>query len=214
MSIHRSNHDFASWSAKHGLIHQLLPMEHRRDDPIQVLKELHSQFDTWPVTRETWTVNDLELDAIAVRGSKQSGLHLPYFAGCYPISDTRRYLRWTNPAYTHTHNIDIDHPQDRREHIKLCGEVGIFSLATLGEWHNVSKQSVHQWMENERYTWSDLREIGKRRFARTLETIVAWTDYGVTELCRLFPQSRSTIQYWRDQYASDMEVPVEPSLTK
>lgn len=192
------------WADKHHVHHELLPFKHRERNTIHSAIELGNQLKSWPKTKQTWTVEQTQINSDEIRGkNKTEHIPIPYFLGCYPI-ETHRKARWTNPYYVHSiqHTPYVELP--RGEFYRMCAEIGRFSLHDVGEMFNVTKQAVRGYLTTRGYSWAELRAKGKRRFARTMETINKWIGIDFALLARVFNVNRTTLCNWR----SDITEPI------
>ena len=208
---YRCNFPMEEWADEHGLIHQLLPMEHRENDPIQVLKTLREQFDKWPKTKATWKYAEIPEDNSAIRGCKEEGLLLPTFVGSYKVADANIKTRWSNPNYVHDHNLNVVTDMDRAEYIRGCALAGVITSRELEDRLPINRSTIQFVCKQDIGTrWKELRQRGQERIVRTVLTIAEWTDYTRTELSRVFGVPESTFRHWSKHV--DFEPPEEPVL--
>lgn len=209
----RSEFGLTNWAEEHGLIHQLLPLEHRENNPIEILTTLSNHFDEWHRTKATWRYREVPIPNSAIRGCEEQGLLLPNFVGSYMVQESNRKTRWTNPNYVHGHDATAIMSMDQLEFIKENAHMGILSCRELADRMDLNYRTIqYHCRENIGKTWGELRREGQKRIVRTALAIAEWTDYTRTELARLFTIPESTFRDWMDFV--DFEIPPEPILTR
>ena len=207
MSVQRPRFNLNDWSNEHGIIHHILPMKHRKYNPITLLEIINDGFDSLPETKSTWLYRDVDIPRQRMNGTHGGFSHLPHFTGAYRINKSTSHTRWTIPGKPNP--VKVYTEKSRKAYAIDIAKLGLFSLSDVAERFNTVKQAVHGWFDDGE--WSHYRKQGKDRIARTVLTIVEWTDHTIRHICELLPVSRSTFYNWLG-YVEDFEPPERPDM--
>jgi hypothetical protein len=206
-----NNQSIGTWADTHNVHHEILPFSHRKMTVRDVLKQMHANFERWPKTKATWTLDAAGLNANSVRAVDAGHIPIPYFVGCYPI-DSGSYSRWTNPAYIHSHSRQVHTENPREEHLKYLAKIGRYSLRDAAEMWNRNQRNIRRYLLRRDIEWGELRQAGRIRFIRTLCTINKWADVSHYRLAKWFRMPQSTLHDWRELITEPL--PEEPSIQR
>jgi hypothetical protein len=199
------------WSERQDLHHELLPFRHRKINPVEVARQLRNEFERWPVTKQTWTHEQVAPQPNAIGATRTEDISIPQFLGCYKI-DKDACERYTNPNYIHSIPHTPKTKMDQLEHYRFFASLGTFSLSDIAEIYNCTKQSVHGMIESNGYNWRELRRKGQTRFARTMEAIHKWQGIPFSDLSRYFGVNRTTLAEWRNRI--ERPIPNKPEFKR
>lgn len=211
----RTPTEFAEY---HELNLWLLPFEHRKNNAIEILRNIQGFVKTLPQTRahtdyrEILEALDLEYSEIADYKSE-----LMYAGGLWVLEDYARNDRMAiiNPNYVHKDSLvrDREYSIDDRKEItkrylkyghKLRVPARRIGLTKKGLWSCADKKG---WLD-ELKTW---RREGRKRHYRTLETIHKWSDFSFADLAEAFGLEKHNIQArLRSEVGNDKPIPEKP----
>lgn len=197
------------WANERGLLVELLPFGFRQHDPIAELRALQAQFDEWPKTKATWSVDEYDGSLTNFHATHETPATM--FTGAYRIQRSNGSSRWTNPRYVHDHTLEVVSGKSKLDYYLDAARIGVLDISDVAPRFGVTKSGVDKYLRYHGYQWGELRRDGQTRFARTVKTIDNWTDYSLAEIAVCVPQSPRTVQRWVSQHAADYEPPVDPS---
>jgi transposase-like protein len=192
------------WAAEHDVFGWLLPLRHRNHNPIKVALSVADQLAAYPDTAKTFTRKTMDVGDPA----KDIALPILRLHHATPLEVTNRRMRYLNPSYTHyTHEIDvIDTQEDRLSFYNKYAPLGTVTRSWLATHFGISTTELTQFIERQtgRTPKEDIT-TGKRRLARTIATIRAWTDRTLSDLAHAIGTPQSTLYDWRKQWIDGSE---------
>ncbi|ELZ84437.1 hypothetical protein C453_12861 [Haloferax elongans ATCC BAA-1513] len=202
----------STWCGKHRVLPHLLPFKYRKTTPIEFLDAVVEGLDELPQTAATFT--PAQMDDIDVRPAAGANIMTDMLGtlGAWKV-DRSSSARWVNPNYVHLRKLDnMIESGDRREIVERCASYGTLTVADVAPRFGISEMGLRRWLTRKGITWSELRQEGITRLARTIHTASAW---GHSELryARVLPRPEGTIRSWVQKYARDVdfEPPADPS---
>jgi len=122
-----------------------------------------------------------------------------------------------NQNYIHTRALgDVtDHLEaDRLEIVEDCAAVGVLTAADVAPRFGLTRAELTKWLNAKGVTFTELRDSGRRRFARTLFTAMEW-QYSEIEVAEPWPVSNGTVRTWIQRYAreDEFEPPADPTVS-
>jgi len=209
----------AAWCDHHGLIHALLPFECRPADTFAEFEALAAALDDLRETQATFALGNLETPdgyrAVEYRptgaGIVTTQLHL---LGAWEFIETSTGQRWINPHYIHGHPWQSSQcdAATRRQIITDAGRLGAIRAQDLAPRFGISQGTFYDCVRRLDLDWGALRNEGRRRLARTLVTVRAWSDRCIRDLVEPFRIADDTLARWTRSRVDDAWTPpADPS---
>lgn len=209
----------AAWCDHHDLIHALLPFECRRTDTFAEFEALAEALRELPETAATFRLGDLKTPdghrAVKYRptgaGVVSTQLHL---LGAWEYEETACGQRWINPHYIHDHPWQSSQcdAATRRRIITDAARLGAIRAQDLVPRFGISQGTFYDCVRRLDLDWGALRNEGRRRLARTLVTVSAWSDRCIQDLVEPFRIADDTLARWTRSRVDDAWTPpADPS---
>jgi hypothetical protein len=207
----------SEWFADEGLIPALVPMAYREGDPIEQLTRLSDEIDALPDTAATFTVNTILDDDERFTRTFAASAHITTLfrlCGAFRVDDTSTGYRWCNPDYVHGSPFR-DPRGSLSERIHFARQVAPLGRVTVGDVarrFGTTEDTISRQFQQAGFEWTRRRAAGLARLARTVETIVAWTDRTYADVCSVLGIEPQTHRYHRnDKLAADWSPPADPT---
>lgn len=192
------------WAATHGIDPWILPLETRRENPLELIKTLKDGIDSLPKTQSTFRTGEFGIDGLH-SGYKQP---LEQLFGLRECSTTNRLRRYLNPQYMHYGHSDakIKDADKRREFYEYFKKSPNITAKWFATHFGHTTQSFHDWLDVRGLTWSSQKKANRVLFGRSLYTITEWdTQYSQRGLSRLMPIPTHTVMTWINRYGKETE---------
>jgi|GEM_PF-1980609 len=213
-----------TWAHEYGVIPSLVPFGYRSYDPVEFVVILRKLIEDAQATKATFASREIFDEAGIQREISACYLEdLIRLAGSWMYDDgthfetgvsERTITRWINPEYVHVTGLEpsITKPRYRIEELRRAASLGISSQADIGPRFGIGRKGVESVCNRHDIPWGTWRDWGKARIARTVRTIVIWTDWTIKEVAAAINVPKRTLEYWMyTRHASDFEVPADPS---
>jgi len=203
------------WATDHGIDAWMLPLESRKDDPMQLIRRYAEYIESMGDYQATFTTSDAGKQFHSGYGEKMIELFL-----LRPVGTTNRKNRYVNPQYAHLghHEPTVGPDDDRRAFYERYKRSPLADGEFFATHFGIGESGAWDWLSQNVSDWSGQQQANRERTARTLYTISEWenNDYSQRGLARLFPANSSTVRRWiRDHgvHADDWRVPDRPLET-
>jgi hypothetical protein len=207
----------SEWYAQEGLIPALTPMAYREGDPIDQLQTLSARIDALPDTAATFTASSLLGDNERFTRTFAASEHLTTLfrlCGAFRIDETSTGYRWCNPDYVHGSPHREPHAgfTERIYFARQVAPLGRVTVDDIARRFGTTADAIRGQFQRAGFDWEQRRAYGLARLARTVETVVAWTDYTYADICRPLGIDTATHRYHRqDKLPADYEPPADPT---
>jgi hypothetical protein len=208
---HDGSHSPRRWSAKHDLIHNLVPFAHYSVNPWDQLKALQDHLIQLPDTASTWRWRDID-DVSAKLNHAGRIQTLCDIVGAWPIRrDGTLGTLWTNPQYPELDQVEWTPDDPKIEHWLRVTLLGRATMRELERRYNLSQKGVYSAFERRGFTFGVVQAYGRRRLANTVVLTREWTGQSVTEAARRIGMPGRTLREWCNRYSTLAPVPQRPS---
>jgi len=196
----RTSADYLSpkrWSASHDLIHFLTPYEHFDSDPWDDLKIYKNAVESLPSTQATFKFKDVHPSNYFTNRQELFG----DLIGAWRM-DNRDTLPtvWVNPYYGQYELLDWEPDEHKIQHWLRLGLLGRWSSQDMCDRFDVSQGTFYNKLQARGFTWSELRDYGRKRVANTVLAAVKWKDHTIKELSTRLDMSRRTLTEWTNKH--------------
>lgn len=203
------NRTVGDWVDEHGLESWILPLRTRKEDPLEITRQVKTRLDSLPKTQSTLTFQNLGFDQLADQ-YKSGIMRLFLLRECEHIKKTR----FLNPDYMHYgHTLDpVTDIDERMDMFETFRDSPWISREWLSAQWGTNKSAVSNFLRRRDVYLKDIRKENRARYGRTLATLQAW-GYSIMDLARLLPGNTRTIRYWKNYHAENegYEPPSRPT---
>jgi transposase-like protein len=205
------------WIAEYDLIGALVPFAYRKRDPIEQLTEIRDGLDALPRTAATFTSDGILGDEETFHRGFSASTHLTTMyrlCRAFKCGSTSTGWRWANPEYVHgsVHREPWGSLSERVWFAKRAARLGTIEVADLARRFGTSASSLRGQFADAGLSWEQRRNHGRRRLARTADTIVAWSGRSYADLARALGVTPRQLRWWREQYLrDDWSPPADPT---
>lgn len=202
-----------AWSAKHDLIHYLVPFEHFAIDPWGTLNDVGAWLADQPDTSPTWHWSDVP--AFNQNGNFAERRRLfSRLLGAYRVrTSSSNPDLWVNPTYPQEPQLEWVPLADKTRFYREMALLGRWSGREAANFYNAPKNNAFQTLRAEGEAWSAWREYGKRRLANTVVLVTNWTDRTIPECAAILDVAPAKLQRWCRQDCTLGRVPRRPTET-
>jgi len=190
-----------NWSSEHGIDAWMLPLETRKQDPMQIIADYSEYIDGMAEYQATFTSTDVGRELRATYADKITELFL-----LRPVGMTQRKNRYVNPQYAHLghHEPSIKDMDERLAFYDRFKRSPLADGAFFAAHFGLADVSIATWMHKREIDWKGQLKENLERTGRTLHTIAEWDNnaYRQVDLARLFPANTRTVRDWMLKYGS------------
>lgn len=208
------------FEAEYGIHAPLLPFDYMDMDGFKRVKEITEFLSNRP--RSCQYVSKKLLYGPKVLGiGRNSGQALLYphhyclISGWWPVEGSKHSeIEYQNPDHYHQSALGtITDPAEQARLFKLTARLGLLSDTDVAPMvgHDSNGHISSLCRRRTGKAWGDLNADGKVRFARTLKTIHAWSDYSYREIDPAFGLPPKTADKRVRDHAPDFWPPKDPS---
>lgn len=209
----------SEWYDQEGLIPALTPMAYRENDPIDQLQTLSARIDALPETAATFSTNSILGETERFTRTFAASEHLTTLfrlCGAFRVDETSTGYRWCNPSYVH--GSPHREPQATREEVawfcKTAARLGVLQIRDVARKYGRTERAVQTLCQDYDLDWRQRRHEGMARFARTVETVQAWTGRTYQEIVAPTLATYEMFRSWRDRHVADEWTPPADPTTE
>jgi len=200
------------WAREHQIDSWLLPLDSRKDNPVELVREFTEYLSDIPKYQATFTTSDVGRQFHAGYAEAMKRLFL-----LRDVSTTARKNRYVNPNYAHLghHEPSITDDVDRLAFFEFYSGCPFVECDFFATHFGMTEADVRYWIDQQGVDWADYKLDNKARLARTLYTIWTWqnNDHSQMDLARAMPGETRTIHRWITRWgtnADDWSPPSHP----
>jgi hypothetical protein len=199
------------WSAKHDVIHELVPFEHFTTNPWDQLETVRDYLRSEPEHSSTWRWQELdELDACPNYRPRRRLFRDILGAWAYRTKGNA-WSVFVNPYYSQLDAVEWTPDDHRMHHILRNGLLAKWTLSELADRYNLAINNMGTWIGRRGFEWDKIRAYGRVRIANTAKLAYYWTDRTRGEVAELLGISERTIHTWVSRHGTLDPVPQRPS---
>jgi hypothetical protein len=199
-----------AWSAKHDLIHNLVPFKHFTANPWGQLKTLTDFLRGLPEHASTWRFRDLP-DLSSRLNHSQRVQALTDVIGAWPITkEATLGTLWVNPFYSDLDQVEWTPDEPKIQHWLRCAMLGRWTMRELAGRYNNYVNALQDIFTARAFRFGEVQAYGRRRLANTVLLTREWTGQSVSEAARRIGIPGRTLRQWVNRYATLDPVPERP----
>lgn len=187
-TTHADHDSVGDWVDYHGLESWILPLDSRKTNPLELIAEINQTLDELPKTQCTVTNKQLgwtDGEAVYKDGLKRLFL----LRECNDIPSSVRFLNPEYMHYGHTLNPITDEAERLAFYERFKDSPTVTGAWFANHFGHSSEDSFTKWACRRDLGFGEQINQNKRRFGRTLYTILQWTDYTYRDLFEIIPQT-------------------------
>lgn len=199
------------WSAKHDVIHHLVPFDHFTTNPWDQLETLQTFLRELPDTASTWRFRDTPGLSAKLNHTERIQV-LTDIVGAWPITkEATLGTLWVNPHYPKLEHVEWVPDEHKMTHWLRTALVGKWTMRELSGRYGQNDSVLYTMFKHRGLTFGEAQAYGRQRLANTVTLTTEWTDMSVRACSRRLDVAHTTLRRWIDKHGTLDPVPERPS---